>query len=477
MCGIVGCFSLDPSGISHRSAKAVRDLAIADTVRGYDGTGVMWLEQKPGKDDALWYIKKAETACSLMDKREWGSTVSGGRFAVVHNRAATIGSVTDKSTHPFSFPSVTGVHNGTVSGWRYATGKLSKKAKMDSEAIMEALSNSDPDTKSVSRLLAKLDTGAYSLVWYDSRVQKLRFARNDERPMNFVITDDQVFFGSELRMMEWILSRNRIRIKSAFSTATHHIIDIPVGGGKAEVYDYTKEVPRRSASSKSSAYGNYASPLYPEASGRCSTIGGGYSPTPPRCIYIERAQPITYYSDMDAQVRRNLTQVTEAMLGTRLSYNNLSVYAHTTSMYNILRRGNEEVTLSPGGFSLWAPVHVVHVNSRNNLYGYVMVDGAPVYASLIQSVGYNGLVRIKELLEQKREAVLPKVLVRGIKLYHTGEAAYYMGAPSTSPSDIIAGGLLDHKKGSSLQKLYGEQHPDMTAQCGVISWNTNWRPQ
>jgi hypothetical protein len=52
--------------------------------------------------------------------------------------------------------------------------------------------------------------GAYSLVYFDDKEKTLNLIRNDERPM-FLGLDDKagrVYFGSEKKMLEWILNRN-----------------------------------------------------------------------------------------------------------------------------------------------------------------------------------------------------------------------------------------------------------------------------
>jgi hypothetical protein len=57
--------------------------------------------------------------------------------------------------------------------------------------------------------------GPYTIVWYDSMLRTLNFARNDSRPLGFVNCPDSnsIWFGSEVYMMGAALDRNRFKIK------------------------------------------------------------------------------------------------------------------------------------------------------------------------------------------------------------------------------------------------------------------------
>ena len=115
MCGIFGTFNTEGRGTGVTESRILRDLMTAGTVRGFDGTGMFFLDAE-GKEPTLWLQKEAITGGAMAETVGRGTIDS--RFVVGHNRAATIGGVSTETTHPFSFEHVTGVHNGTFRAWR-----------------------------------------------------------------------------------------------------------------------------------------------------------------------------------------------------------------------------------------------------------------------------------------------------------------------------------------------------------------------
>jgi hypothetical protein len=230
----------------------MRELAIADTVRGYDGTGMFYYKEKKGEEASVWYQKKPTTASQFIAKHDWQTYLRTSKFCVVHNRASTIGADTEENTHPFVEPNVIGVHNGTIHGWRSLT---KTDANMDSHAVYVMLNETDPDPEAVGKALGKasVEYGAYSLVWYDHRIGRLRFARNDDRPMTMVRTSTAIWFGSEMRMLEWVLSRNKEMMIRSWINESHRLLDIPItSDGPAEVFDYYNLVDKWGTSYNSS---------------------------------------------------------------------------------------------------------------------------------------------------------------------------------------------------------------------------------
>ena len=239
MCGITGYFCTEGDGIGWRDSTILSDLLTAGTVRGYDGTGVIFRDAG-GKQD-MWHMKKAVTGPELGilgDFGKWGKGFEGGRFVVQHNRAATIGGVTDESTHPFSFEHVTGVHNGTFKAWR--TMWPDSKQVVDSAALFEALNNTGETEDEILNVLKTLGYGAYALVWHDARTNKLYFARNDQRPLYLCMTPDGLWFASERRMLEWILNRNKetMLYGCELGIETLVTIDVETGVGSSVQYDH-----------------------------------------------------------------------------------------------------------------------------------------------------------------------------------------------------------------------------------------------
>jgi len=242
MCGIVGAVSYRNGGLNTAESETLFNLAMADVVRGMDGTGVFF--RAPDPSATSYYIRDAVPAPNLMSKYAWIDSIEDTRFCVVHNRAATIGKVNEESTHPFSYGKIIGVHNGTIRSW--ASIPKSPKAKMDSEAVIEALSNTDSDEQSVSELLCKLEDGAYSLVWYDSDINAIRLARNDDRPMWMGRSTGALWMASEVRMLEYAARRASMQLQESWSNEPHVLVTLPLDGSDMQLHDYSKDVPMKS---------------------------------------------------------------------------------------------------------------------------------------------------------------------------------------------------------------------------------------
>lgn len=478
MCGIVGAFNLTASGMDRFDAGALVQLAIADTVRGKDGTGLMFYDESAKKGATLYYVKEPATACSFIASQGGlEGYIEKSRFSVIHNRAATLGKLTEEHTHPFNFGTVSGVHNGTVSSWKTLLSEHIEAAEMDSQAIMEALSKIDPDPDAVGELLGSLEIGAYSLVWWDSRVDALRFARNDDRPMFMVSTRDNLWFGSELRMLEWILDKNRVSMHHSWATKIHHIIDIPVTGAEIAVHDFSKSVKLTSGgnnwwSRNWSSWDDYDDSDYY----RWNTVSNSRyegSTGDPRHVDIRG-----YASKMPAL--RTADTVTLTRMHNTMS---AMVSADTARMPDLtgVRKAWEKYLLGhmeganfTNAGTLRGTMHVCDVDADNLMYGYVWVDGAKVPISCSAATSDRETINaVLDILtgEGNREAIVPNVPIQGIRLYHNGMAAYIAGLPQCSAHEIAA----SEYDMETADILFAETHPDRASAKGDrVNWNIGW---
>lgn len=209
MCGISGAISLRPHGLASGDVYVWQSMMMMTTVRGVDGTG--WFSRVPtdGKDAAI-YVKSPDPATLVvLDQNRLRTTVAQRQFVVGHCRAATVGTVRKETAHPFSHGAVIGVHNGTLRSpaWSLKEWIGNYKFVSDSDALYKALSLVDPDE--AVEVLGR-DMGSYSLVWYDSRICALRFARNSARPMTFFKEADHTWwFSSEGGILAAALARRR----------------------------------------------------------------------------------------------------------------------------------------------------------------------------------------------------------------------------------------------------------------------------
>lgn len=233
MCGHWGYIDTRAGGTKEKEAKVLRSLAVAGTLRGWDGTGLFYKEvNAKKKDSSVFYIKDAKTGSELLDKYTWEDSLSSLRFVAGHNRAATIGKCDKENTHPFCYPNVIGSHNGTIHAWR--TLFPNTKAGLDSDAIMEALNDADDPLT----VLPELSAGAYALVWYDHRTDTVSIARNDERPMHFVRTAYGIWWASELKMLEWCLDRAGVKMLESWELAPLTLARMPLDGSEGTVATY-----------------------------------------------------------------------------------------------------------------------------------------------------------------------------------------------------------------------------------------------
>jgi len=133
--------------------------------------------------------------------------ISEGKVLIGHNRAATVGKVTDESAHPFVVDNTFAmVHNGTLYGH-----KSLKDTDVDSEALAHHLQpflEADQiNEKEFEEELGKIN-GAYAIAAYSQKQHKVHLMRNAQRPLVLVETTDAFYWASEGLMLMWILSRN-----------------------------------------------------------------------------------------------------------------------------------------------------------------------------------------------------------------------------------------------------------------------------
>lgn len=230
MCGIIGLYG---DGVSGSWSGPKRDFMIegliADSVRGYDSTGIALLPKT--KDDDLLVYKRAFAGYDFVQQKHANrlfDNIKNSLGMIGHNRSATKGVVNDRNSHPFRWKHITLVHNGTVYNADSLVDKKDKPSgvSVDSEYVAHALSMEDADD-----ILPRL-RGGYSLVWFNEEERSLNFARNDQKPMflAFGSNDQTVYFGSEAELIVWLCSRRNISIQEDIYRLVpnvHYIIKDP----------------------------------------------------------------------------------------------------------------------------------------------------------------------------------------------------------------------------------------------------------
>lgn len=211
MCGIVGLFG-DSTHVNTKDKKAFfLEGLFVDSLRGQDSTGIARLPRSKGASPEVY--KRALAGPDFLQRKDVSRIMDpfSNSFGYLgHNRSITRGMVDDDSAHPFQYNHITLVHNGTVfNSDKLTTAKCGADSNVDSAQVAWSFSVCEPDD------LLPLMTGGFSLVWWDSRDQTLHFARNSERPMYWLIepNSQMLYFGSELKMLTWLLDRNDIKVK------------------------------------------------------------------------------------------------------------------------------------------------------------------------------------------------------------------------------------------------------------------------
>lgn len=190
------------------------ELLLVDVVRGHHSTGAALV--KRFNDEIL--MEKAPVPSPMFiatdTYRKFVDTLAV-KVMIGHNRYATVGEKSAENAHPFKFDNLVGAHNGTLENW--ALRQLPDHASFgtDSEALYNSVSK-----VGIKDTINKL-YGAWALTWYDVENGTINLLRNSKRPLFYAYSEDRatIFWASESDMLEWILTRNHVKIfeKSIYS--------------------------------------------------------------------------------------------------------------------------------------------------------------------------------------------------------------------------------------------------------------------
>lgn len=206
MCGIVGYISPWVNGFQPDEISCFRDMLVADSLRGFDSTGVFGVSNKGNVE----IMKDAVTGAQFVTTQDFSEfskqALSRGQFLVGHNRWATKGAINPANAHPFWVDDhIVLVHNGTIRD----DHKKHADVEVDSHAIAHLLAKEE----NIASALQKVN-GAYALVWYNVKTKTLHMIRNNERPLYVAdVKDDGVMFASEPEFILMAASRNTQSLK------------------------------------------------------------------------------------------------------------------------------------------------------------------------------------------------------------------------------------------------------------------------
>jgi len=254
VCGIVGFIAkYKTSGFQYSHQKMFYQMLFADQLRGSDATGVITCHNTGDfgimKEAVDAYNFNPQFIDSDLDK----DLYKNGVAVIGHNRAKTVGDNKDENAHPFVVDGTFAmVHNGTL-----YNHKALEDTDVDSHALAitfkKAMDEGDYKT-ALEDALGKV-FGAFACVWYDQKRHEICMIRNKDRPLNFVVCEAGVLFGSEPHLLTWIAARNNSKIESVTMCKEHTLyrFDMKKQGG---VPDETFLSPKYRSSSTTGGYTN-----------------------------------------------------------------------------------------------------------------------------------------------------------------------------------------------------------------------------
>ena len=202
MCGLYGM----AGNLTYKDKDFLKALAIVSTLRGEDSAGLLAV---PTKGGAPISMKTVGTSHDLFDLSSFDKlNLYDKGMLIGHTRKATVGSISKKTAHPFSYDHIHGVHNGTLQRW--STLPVEGGAEeTDSMTCYKAIAqNGLKDT--INRL-----AGAYALVFYDQNEGTLNILRNSQRSLFYAFSEDfsKLVWASEA----WMLWAANTRVDWSFA--------------------------------------------------------------------------------------------------------------------------------------------------------------------------------------------------------------------------------------------------------------------
>ena len=274
MCGIIGYFTTEEKADAVSRYRFLHQALIADTMRGDDSTGAFFVKHDSVVGTAPDYCKSTAAGYDFVTyDPDWHAlSGTGAEFyaAIGHNRSATIGKIGADTAHPFQRGPITLVHNGTL---RTTFGMPIPEHQGGYYNDSDTIAGNLEDTP-IDKLTADM-SGAYSLVWHDSRDNTMNIVRNSERPLYLATVKGQntMFLASESMMMQWILSRLKVDIQVIAYPKPHQWLRFEHGSLKPEIITVPEYAP------KYGSYGGYNSHGYGG--------DGGYANNPWGDLYDE----------------------------------------------------------------------------------------------------------------------------------------------------------------------------------------------
>lgn len=219
MCGLVGVAG---RFLGKNEITFMEQALYSDALRGMHSTGIASVYRQNMKSE--WkgeVIKRANNPLQLFNLRAYDdflATLNRNMFSTLmgHNRYATLGRITDVNAHPFVDNHIILAHNGTLRSWNHLPD--SQYFTVDSECIAHSMAK-----VGVEETVGMLH-GAFALSWIDLKEGTLNLIRNHERPLSIFLNDTmtKVVWGSEGKMMDWLIDRNKLNTDQEYLIEPGH---------------------------------------------------------------------------------------------------------------------------------------------------------------------------------------------------------------------------------------------------------------
>ncbi|AUX83648.1 L-glutamine-D-fructose-6-phosphate aminotransferase [Pseudomonas phage NV1] len=204
MCGLVGFYSSTIA--SDDELQLFKGLLLVDQIRGMHATGVAKVRTR---DNFVGIHKKASDAVDFLaaeDTKEFFAKERGNIY-IGHNRYATMGNkAQDNNAHPFQHEHITLAHNGGVDHWALdlLEGQDDANVEVDSHMVTMTIAK-----HGIKKAVEEHLSGAFSLVWWDSKERSLNFIRNNDRPLYMaVLNNGNLMWASEKGMLDVYFNRS-----------------------------------------------------------------------------------------------------------------------------------------------------------------------------------------------------------------------------------------------------------------------------